>query len=132
MGMRAIFDYKSSNRAEPPDKTHREKGQWVDLQLPLYRHLAKGMGVAGPFQLGYIALPKDTTQVGELLADWTEEDLADADRAAEEVVRRIWAEQFWPPTSPPPRWFEEFAGICQDDRLIAIAQSEGDEGGIES
>lgn len=132
MGMRAIFDYKSSNRAEPPDKTHRQQGQWVDLQLPLYRHLAKGMGVTGPFQLGYIALPKDTTQVGELLADWTEEDLADADRAAEDVVRRIWAEQFWPPTSPPPRWFEEFAGICQDDRLIAIAQSEEDEGGIES
>ncbi|NLY02160.1 MAG: hypothetical protein GXY83_39250 [Rhodopirellula sp.] len=129
---RAILDYKSSNRAEPPDKTHRQQGQWVDLQLPLYRHLAKGMGLAEPFQLGYIALPKDTTRVSALLAEWTEADLADADDAAADVVRRIWAEEFWPPTSPPPRWFEEFAAICQDDRLIAIAQSEEEEEGGQS
>ncbi|NUQ61139.1 MAG: PD-(D/E)XK nuclease family protein [Pirellulales bacterium] len=131
-GARAIFDYKSSNKPEPPEKSHREKGQWVDLQLPLYRHLAAGMGIDGPIQLGYIVLPKDPTRVDALLAQWTEEDLAQADRTAEEVVRRIRAEIFWPPASPPPAWFEEFAGICQDDRLIAVALAEQEEEGAES
>ncbi len=130
-GARVIFDYKSSNSPDPPDKTHRAKGQWVDLQLPLYRHLAAGMGMEGPLQLGYIALPKDTTRVGPLLAEWTEDELAEADEIAREVIRGVWSEKFWPPASPPPRGFEEFAGICQDDRLVtvALAEEEEEEGG---
>jgi RecB family exonuclease len=118
-GRRVIFDYKSSNQPDSPEKTHRRQGQWVDLQLPLYRHLAAALGLDGPVGLAYIALPKDIRQVGPLWAEWTEADLADADAAAAEVVRKVRAEQFWPPASPPPAFFDDLAAICQDNQLIA-------------
>src|SRR5690606_35854101 len=39
----AVFDYKTSDTGQPPEKTHRrgrgKERRWVDLQLPLYRHL---------------------------------------------------------------------------------------------
>jgi hypothetical protein len=129
-GRRMIFDYKSSNQADPPEKTHRLHGQWVDLQLPLYRHLAADLGLDGPIGLAYIALPKDVRQVGPLPAEWTEADLADADAAAAEVVRKVRAEQFWPPASPPPAFFDDLAAICQDNQLIArIEAAAGEEEG---
>ena len=68
---RMIFDYKSSNQADSPEKTHRRQGQWVDLQLPLYRHLAAALGLDGPIELAYIVLPKDVRRVGPLPAEWT-------------------------------------------------------------
>ena len=130
-GRRIIFDYKSSDTPSDPDKAHRSQEGWTDLQLPLYRHLAAGMGIEGPIELGYIALSKDAAKVGESLADWTEEDLADADRAAAEVVRNVRAEVFWPPATPPPRVFQEFAAICQDNQFgpaaaAAVDDAEGD------
>ena len=40
----ALFDYKTSAKSDPPEKTHRKKLddalEWIDLQLPLYHHLA--------------------------------------------------------------------------------------------
>ena len=116
-GQRMIFDYKTSDGAKTPDQTHRTGGEWVDLQLPLYRHLVAGLGIAGPVELAYIVLPKDTGKVGHLPAQWTDEELRDADRVAEDVIRKVRAEEFWPPASPPPAFAEQFAAICQDDRF---------------
>jgi RecB family exonuclease len=116
-GRRTIFDYKSSDTPKKPEQTHRRAGEWIDLQLPLYRHLAAGLGISctkGPVGLGYIVLPKDTSRVGELLAEWTDDDLRSADCAAEEVVRRVRSQTFWPPASPPPEFSEEFSAICLD------------------
>ncbi|HEV3024687.1 MAG TPA: PD-(D/E)XK nuclease family protein, partial [Pirellulales bacterium] len=45
-GRYIIFDYKTSDAGHPPDKTHRKQDRWVDLQLPLYRHLTKAVGIA--------------------------------------------------------------------------------------
>ena len=127
-GQRVIFDYKSSNQADSPEKTHRRQGQWVDLQLPLYRHLTAALGLDGPIGLAYIALPKDVRQVGMLPAAWTAGDLAEADLAAAEVVRKVRAEHFWPPVSPPPAFFDDLAAICQDNQLIArIEATAGEE-----
>lgn len=115
-GQRIIFDYKTSDGGDPPEKTHREKsGEWIDLQLPLYRHLVRAAGIAGPVGLGYIVLPKETGRVGESLADWTEADLEDADGAACDVVRKIRKGVFWPPKDPPPKYSEDLAPICLDD-----------------
>jgi ATP-dependent helicase/nuclease subunit B len=131
-GSRIVFDYKTSDRAEPPGKAHREKsGEWTDLQLPLYRHLVKGIGITGPVDLAYIVLPKDISAVGDLPADWTPDDLEDADRAAAEVVRAVRAEKFWPPASPPPAFCDAFAAICQDDRFGAVLANEEAEGGCD-
>ena len=113
-GEHAIFDYKSSDAGDAPEKTHRRRDQWVDLQLPLYRHIARSLGIAGPARLGYIVLPKDVTASDFSFADWDEQMLNSADEVARDVVRRIRRQEFWPPTDPPPDFSEEFAAICQD------------------
>ena len=89
-------------------------------------------------------LPKDISEVALLPADWTEADFKDANRvraalvspstaksqwtaddlrqadlAAEEVVRAVRAEKFWPPAEPPPPFSEDFGTICQDNRFFA-------------
>ena len=79
--------------------------------------------------MGYIVLPKDTTKIGPLFAPWTENDFSEADRVAEEVVRRIRNAEFWPPTLPPPAFSEEFAAICQDGQFGALADALREEGG---
>jgi ATP-dependent helicase/DNAse subunit B len=113
-GERMILDYKSSDSGKKPDSVHRRGGEWVDLQLPLYRHLARSLGLEGPLGLGYILLPKDVGNVKFEIADWSPEDLNEADAVARDVVRRIRAEDFWPPRDPPPDFSEDLAPICQD------------------
>lgn len=113
-GQRIIFDYKSSDSGKTPEKAHRRRDEWIDLQLPLYRHLASSLGISGSVQLGYILLPKDVSRVRFCIAKWTDGDLADADEVARDVVRGIRKQVFWPPADPPPDYSEQFAPICQD------------------
>jgi len=113
-GERIILDYKSSDKGETPEQTHRKHKKWVDLQLPLYRHLASSLGISGPVQLGYVLLPKDVSRVRFCVAKWTDQDLTEVDEVAHEVVRGIRREDFWPPADPPPKYSEQFAPICQD------------------
>ena len=152
-GRRVIIDYKTSDTPTTPEKAHRKKGhwfdarlpiycdlpaseepppwtRWADLQLPLYRHLVKSLGIEGTPRLAYIVLPKDISEVALLPADWTEADFKDANRvraalvsastaksqwtaddlrqadlAAEEVVRAVRAEKFSPPGRTPAAVF---------------------------
>ena len=114
-GRWAIFDYKTGEQAIHPDKSHRKDGDWIDLQLPLYRHLARSLGVTGAIQLGYIRLPRDTNDVGAQLAEWTADDLAAADRTAQDVARRILDQHFWEELRATPDTLSEFGPICQDN-----------------
>ena len=110
-----ILDYKSSDAGDPPERTHRDRsGAWVDLQLPLYRHLARELGIRGKVGLGYIALPKSTAKVGLLRAEWTDAELEKADETARSVARKVRDQRFWPPAAPPPPYSEQFAAICLD------------------
>lgn len=113
-GQRAILDYKSADSAKTPEKTHQRGDQWIDLQLPLYRHLARSMGITGAVQLGYVLLPKDVDQVEFCMAQWTDEQLNEADDIARQVAEHIWHEDFWPPTDPAPDFSEDLGAICQD------------------
>ena len=88
-GRLAILDFKTGERAETPDKAHRKSGQWVGLQLPLYRHLAAELGADNDTVLGYVVIPREITKVAFLQAEWTHEDLAHADAKAFEVVRAV-------------------------------------------
>lgn len=128
-GERIIFDNKTSDTAKKPEQVHRRGDEWVDLQLPLYRHMAYASEGEGPIRVGYIVLPKDTTKIGPLFAPWTEDDFSEADRVAEDVVRRIRNAEFWPPTLPPPAFSEEFAAICQDGQFGVLADALREEGG---
>ncbi|MGH7201442.1 MAG: PD-(D/E)XK nuclease family protein, partial [Planctomycetaceae bacterium] len=109
-----LYDYKTGDSGEPPEKTHRKKQQWVDLQLPLYRHLVKAepLKIAERVEVGYILLPKEIDKTGAVLAEWDETVLADADATAARVIESIREEVFWPPADPPPAFFDDFAAIC--------------------
>jgi hypothetical protein len=119
-GRIAILDYKSGNHVEAPDKTHRDRAGWKDLQLPLYRHIAAGPGLrADPAKavLGYFALPCDPDAAGVLTAPWTPAELDSADEKARQIVRCIRAAQFdQPGKRAPGEWvFEVLAGLTFPD-----------------
>ncbi|TXT22020.1 MAG: ATP-dependent nuclease subunit B-like protein [Planctomycetota bacterium] len=113
-GAWVIFDYKSGDKGDSPEESHRKKkAKWIDLQLPLYRHLARNLALPAEPQLGYINLPKDLAGVGHSLADWSLDDLADADAKAKQVALSIAHREFWPPTKDQPGLFGDFDDICQ-------------------
>jgi ATP-dependent helicase/nuclease subunit B len=97
----AVFDYKTGSFKSPAE-AHLTKKQWTDLQLPLYRHLAREvLGEAQP-KLGYIALCDDLGQVGGHTAKWDAQALASADARAESVVRGVRRGDFSEPGDNPP------------------------------
>lgn len=125
-----VLDYKLSETARPPDKAHRKSGRWIDLQLPLYRHLLRAyagqigtkiaqLGEPDDVHLGYVVLPRDVRETKFELASWSKQELAEADEVAAEVVRDLRRGRFWPPSSPAPDFSEAYADICQDARLGA-------------
>jgi ATP-dependent helicase/nuclease subunit B len=114
-----LFDYKTSASPKTPDETHRRRqgrGRdapkvWVDLQLPLYRHLVRGvraptddgsplipLGDLDRVEAGYILLPPALDRTGAALSDWTRAELLEADERAREAVRRYRENRFvWDP-----------------------------------
>ena len=93
----AVFDYKTGERADPPEEKHRKKsGEWIDLQLPLYRdllphvHDADGNPIftnhAATVHLGYILLCGDPDRIGCAIAEWSDDDLASARAALRTVI----------------------------------------------
>lgn len=116
-----IIDYKTSDKAKTPEQTHRKKDRWVDLQLPLYRHLCEGLGYSiapAEIQLAYLSLPRQAGLIPLDLAAWDATDYAEADECARDVVRSIRLGKFWPPAQPPPSFSEMYTPIVQDGRLM--------------
>lgn len=115
-----VLDYKTSQRGRTPEQTHRDASGWIDLQLPLYRHLlAEVPGLpavdgpeAGRVGVGYFNIPARIEEIRVEDAPWTGEDYASADEAAAAVVRQIREGVFWPPADDPGG-FPEYDGICQ-------------------
>ncbi|HYV37192.1 MAG TPA: PD-(D/E)XK nuclease family protein [Gemmataceae bacterium] len=129
-----VLDYKTADAAHLPDKAHRDKEVWIDLQLPLYRHLWKGMKnlpvpASSKIELGYFNLPKQIGETGVALAEWDNAALAEADEQARDVIRNLRNGVFWPPAYPPPDHSEDFAAICLDNVMTGPAVSEEGEGG---
>ena len=119
-GQVAIWDYKTSDTGKSPAAAHFSKDRgWLDLQLPLYRHLASHIEALAGYDLGvpdlgYIKLPKSIKEVKFEAANWNAQQLADADRQAEQVIRSLQQGIFWPPVATPPIYSDAWAGICQD------------------
>jgi RecB family exonuclease len=123
-----LLDYKTHDRAATPEAQHRKRGEWVDLQLPLYRHLARALGYEGEPLLGYASLPRDRAVFS--LATWSDEELASADEVAQLVVDKILHDPLPRyPVSPPPAYSEAFAGICRDGTLSDEGDDDGDAAG---
>jgi ATP-dependent helicase/nuclease subunit B len=137
-GVLRVLDYKTADNAEKPDKTHRKKDAWIDLQLPLYRHLVRAAALdresAEPIELGYLNLPKKPAETGVSLATWDKETLEDADKTAVAVIcnlRKECDKAFWPPKVPAPKYSDDFAAICLDRVMSGPGLEDEDEGGSE-
>lgn len=109
----AIFDYKTGDKGKDPAKAHHSGEDWVDFQLPLYRHLAAACGVSGVVRLGYLSIPRDTSDISERFADWTDAELREADAAAADIAAQILDGRFWVEQEQDPNWLHEFDSICQ-------------------
>ncbi len=128
-----ILDYKTGDSALTPDQSHRKKEEWLDLQLPLYRHLwRKALPDFAPdcqVQLGYFNLPKKLDETRVELAHWDEALLKSADELARQVIRNLRSEDFWPPAEDGTRAFgDEFATICLEDVFGAATREQDGEG----
>ncbi len=133
-----LLDVKTSESARAPDAVHRKgrKGSkvWIDLQLPLYRHLARGLGLLPPEALergevdtGYLLLPGGVDEVGVALAPWTREELEEADEAAREVIRALRANRFvWDPATSAIREGDPLAPLV--GRGVLLGSDDDDEG----
>jgi hypothetical protein len=110
----AILDYKTGDAARSPQETHLRGGKWIDLQLPLYIHLADTLGIRGSIELGYILLPKETDKVGTSMAPWDAAMLAAADEIALQVASNIVDQRFWPPSRLVSGIVTDYASICQE------------------
>ncbi|MFK7821421.1 MAG: PD-(D/E)XK nuclease family protein, partial [Planctomycetaceae bacterium] len=116
-----IFDYKTSDSAKSPEETHLRghknlgKDRWADLQLPLYRHLAKALPTDSgqTYKVGYILLPGDLSKIRDSIARWSIDDLAEADELAQDVAKKIVSQKFWPPETSVE--YPDFDRICQDN-----------------
>ncbi len=118
LGVR-LLDYKSSERASTPEDRHRRKRdrEWVDLQLPLYRHLSsylEGVDAAAPsVSTGFFNLPRNLEEIGISMAGWSPEELDEADEAARAALRPILAGD---PIRPDP----EAPGLRRESALAPL------------
>jgi hypothetical protein len=126
-----ILDYKTADKAVPPDTAHRKQDQWIDLQLPLYRHLWRSevpvdqVPADATVQLAYFQIPRECDAATVAVAEeWSDALLAEADEVVREVIAAILAEEFWPPTVPAPDLFEEYAAICLDNLQVPSVMDE--------
>jgi hypothetical protein len=108
-GRWALLDYKTGDKGMGPEDTHRAgKGSdrhWVDLQLPMYRHLLPHVvdrdgsrpfdsAPPGEVQLGYVVLSRQLDEICDDCPEWTAQELEEADEAAREVVRFLRRNEF--------------------------------------
>ncbi len=120
-GALRLIDYKTSETSKTPFQTHHGKKTvdpetWLDLQLPLYRHLAAQHGYGGCVEVGYIVLPKNVAQTAFLAGQWSEEQFKSAIDKAREVVADIRAARFEMNTNVGST-FDDFANICRANVL---------------
>jgi ATP-dependent helicase/nuclease subunit B len=119
-----VLDYKTGNEADEPRKKHLarprgpvewppdyarvddKRGQWRNLQLPLYRQLLVEAGFTpDAISCAYLNLPKTLADTG--VYEWSNFDAELADSAlhcARGVLADIDAHRFWPPNPRASHW----------------------------
>lgn len=96
-----VIDYKTGDTPRTPQDMHIRNGAWTDLQLPLYRHMARAMVDRRPFatmsedagdrtiELAYFNLCADPGKVEICIADWDRDQLCEADNVTREILDQI-------------------------------------------
>ena len=133
-GRLRILDYKTGDRAPDPTKAHRvgraPNHRWIDLQLPLYRHLhAVQHGLdEREIEVGYVTLATGPRGVEfRMLSGWDGSEFDEAIDKAREVVRSIRARKFESPG--PGRHPDEFSNLCGEP-VLAEGGAAGDGGDV--
>lgn len=96
----ALIDYKLQGTARSPEKAHWNKKGWIDLQLPLYRHLARSL-LDGPPVLAYVTLAADG-EADLRAAAWDGAMLESADEVARSVIAAVHRGEFRDKGPRPP------------------------------
>lgn len=122
----AILDYKSGDKPYTPRDACGPLAGWKDLQLPLYRHLAKELKLEGPVGLGYIAIPRDTRLIRTYMAAWDDETMGEADEEAASVIARVKAGD-WFEKGTVPRFDPITRAVFGEGLLTDDASSEDEE-----
>lgn len=110
-----VFDYKTGDRGDGPDKSHRRSGEWTNLQLPLYLHVLRELQFEGALRLGYICLPANLDATAEVAAEWTAEEIENALARAREVALLVQQQVFWPPRKLLSNMFDDFHLVIAED-----------------
>jgi hypothetical protein len=122
----ALLDYKiCKDEKKCPENAHRNSAGWIDLQLPLYRHLAREViGDSSPL-MGYVRIADHPAATGLAKADWGEVDLVSADAAAFAVIRQVRAKVFCEAGDSPP--LEGAFSFLFGDGFLQTANSDVEE-----
>ncbi len=133
-----VLDYKTTDKAEPPERMHLRGGSerdwppdyarvgslskwWTNLQLPLYRQLIVDAG-RRDVSCGYFNLPKAVTATGvSVWPDFGDDLAASALGCAQGVISDVERGRFWPPNPHNP--YPQNAGWFHPDpeRTVAAA-----------
>jgi RecB family exonuclease len=124
-GTLAVLDYKTQDKSASPEKVHRHHDDWIDLQLPLYRHLVAALDSQKDIRLGYIQVTSEA-KVDLQWAEWTPAQLQSADEAARRVIRGVRQEAFWPPAESPRGHWDDLAAIFEQTPATEPEDDEGE------
>lgn len=135
-----IIDYKTGDTAKSPSKAHfgRERApaepNWIDVQLPLYRHLVVGCrpseswpAIEQPPEVGYVQLPRSVDGVGWKPANWSDDVVDSGLDAARACVHRLRHEPIEGPVRLGRGW-DPCPWICRSGAILFAGAGEDDEG----
>ena len=119
-----VLDYKTGTTSA--EKAHGTKDEWKDLQLPIYRHLAKKMGYDfDKVRTGFILVGSKDTSVRFDFPRWDDAQLKAADDKFFEIVEDVRTGKYaQSPATPAPRFFEDLSWICQDSGIIGTGEGD--------
>ena len=121
-----VLDYKTGGATANEMHFKKKDGEWIDLQLPLYRLLLseipelEGKDISdGNVQLGYFRIGDQETTTGINFLDLPDEAMATVGDVIIAIMSDIQQGNFGEtPTDPAPKYSDDFAWICQDNSIV--------------
>jgi len=128
-----VLDYKTGGATANEVHYKKRDGQWVDLQLPLYRlllseikELAGKDTSEGNVSLGYFRVGDQEATTGINLLDLPDAAMATVDDVIFALIGEIASGNFGEvPTDPAPKYSDDFAWICQDNSITEELEGDG-------
>lgn len=129
-----ILDYKTGSTTANSIHFKKSDGQWIDLQLPLYRELLSEISELQEcdtsddnVSLGYFVIGDQDSSVGIDLLDLPDDVMLTAHDTTRSIIRSIQLGEFGEaPSDPAPPFYNDFSWICQDSNIVEDTKGEGD------